>query len=54
MTKLTVLVSMVRATETGPQEFAPGDSIEVPSDHVQRLIDRRIAKRPDEEKARRN
>lgn len=43
-TKMIVLVSMIRALETGPQEFAPGDVIEVPSDHVSRLIERRIAK----------
>ncbi len=45
MEKVIVLVSMVRATETGPQEFVPGDTIEVPAEHVQRLVEKRIAKR---------
>lgn len=45
MEKVVVLVSMVRATETGPQEFVSGDTIEVPADHVARLVERRIVKR---------
>ena len=47
MVTLTVLVSMVRATETGPQEFRPNELAEFPAEHVDRLIERRICKRPD-------
>jgi hypothetical protein len=51
-TILTALVSMVRATESGPQEYQPGDSIEVPTESVQRLIERRMAKRPEAAKSK--
>jgi hypothetical protein len=47
MQTLIVQVSMVRATETGPQEFIKGDAVEFPAEHVQRLIERRIAIRPE-------
>lgn len=50
MVPMIVLVSMVEATETGPREYVPGDTIEVPTARVQLLIERRIAKRPVAEK----
>ncbi len=46
MVTMIVQVSMIRATETGPQEFVPGDTAEFPAEHVDRLIERRIAKLP--------
>ncbi len=52
MVKLIVQVSMIRATETGPQEFRPGDMTDFPQESVATLIERRIAKRPEEDKSR--
>ena len=42
--RMEVLVSMVRATEAGPEEYKPGDFADFPVEHVERVIAKRIAR----------